>query len=340
MISRYFEINGQLLRVTSSDRDLLDSLGSFFYPYITSHDETFAAGQYFEVSASVDEKLFAHLKANLPDSPDELVTTNLKHDAEYQLRCFFSESGETVIEDEPLKLFYVTCGPQRTTLIGAPGSRMRTGLLRLLRAAWMTNQNGLIVHSSVIEKDEQGVVIVGDKYAGKTTSLLKLCTQKHYNLVANDRCLVSFDEASGPRALGVPTVINLRPETIRPFPQLRFLQTLELHGVYDLARALKIDIKPEVPVAVIVFLGYDRASSHPSYRRLSGEEIAKMLSSHLFSGREYDWVNLLKLGGVPAKGDSVSLSGISGFQLISNENQLDERANLIDGWRKNWEKLN
>ena len=334
---RNFELNEQLLRVVSPDRELLDSLGSFFYPYITSANEIPAADQCYEVSADVDAKLFDQLKANLPDSPDDLVTTNLKHDVEYELRCFFSESGETVVlEDEPLKLFYVVCGPGRTNVIGAAGSRIRTGLLRLIRAAWMRGQMGLIVHSSVVEKDGRGVVIVGDKYAGKTTSLLKLCTQKHYNIVANDRCLLRSDGSEGLRAFGVPTVINLRPETLKPFPDLRYLQTLELHGVSDLARALRIDIKSEVAVRVIVFLRYDRACEQPSYRRLSDEETAHMLSSQLFSVREYDWVKLLKLGEDPTNttGDSLPLSGVSAFQLTSNENQLDERANLIESWRR------
>ena len=327
-----FELNGQLLRVTSPDRQLLDSLRSFFYPYITSHGETYAGNECHEVSANVDEKLFAELKANLPDSPDDLVTTNLKHDTEYQLRCFFSESGETtIVEDEPLKLFYVSCGRQ-TKVIGTVGSRMRTGLLRLIRAAWMTGQSGLIVHSSVVEKDGRGVVVVGDKYAGKTTTLLKLCTQNHYSLVANDRCLLNFE--GGPHARGVPTAINLRSDTLKPFPELQYLQTLDLHGVYDLARALRIDIKPEVQCPIIVFLAYDGGCSEPSYRRLSNEETAQMLSSHLFSRREYDWIKLLKPGDIPANTvDSGSLSGISGYQLISNENQLDERANLIESWR-------
>src|SRR5262245_45384638 len=91
---RYFNINGQLLRVGSPDREALDSLISFFYPYIESHDETYPADRFYELIAIVDPKLFDYLKANLPASPDSLLTTSLKHELEYQLRCFFSESGE------------------------------------------------------------------------------------------------------------------------------------------------------------------------------------------------------------------------------------------------------
>jgi hypothetical protein len=333
---RYFDINGRLLRVGSQARELLDSLESFFHPYIDSYDDTSDADRFYELTAISDPALFDVIKANLSASPDDLLTTNLKHDLEYRLRCFFSASGEvTVIEDEPLKIFYVVFAG-RTEIVGTNGSRMRTGLLRAIRGAWMNDQPGLIVHSCVLEKNGKGIVIAGDKYSGKTTSLLKLCTQKQYNLVANDRCLLQFDESSSLRALGVPTVVNLRARTIKPFPDLQYLKTHDLLGIVDLARALSVDVKSEVEVKALVFLAYDRACEQPSYRRLSDEEKWGMLSSHLFSDREYEWVKLLKIGRVLShagnRANNVRVSDVPAFQLTSNENQLDERARLLDSW--------
>jgi hypothetical protein len=252
---RYFQSNRQLLRVATPTREMLNSLESFFYPYIESHDGTYEADQFYELTAVIDPELFDNLKAKLPASPDELLPTSLKHDLDYELRCFHSESGKiTIIEDEPLKLLYIICDQRRTMIAGKAESRIRTGLLRIIRGAWMNAYDGLIVHSSVVEKHGRGIAIVGDKYAGKTTSLLKLCTQKGYNLVANDRCLLQFDESQGLRALGVPTVINLRPETLKPFPDLQYLKTLELFGPYDFARALRIEVKAAVDVTTLVFL--------------------------------------------------------------------------------------
>ena len=333
---RYFDIKGQLLRVGSPAREILDSLGAFFYPYIESCNETYGPDRFYELTAVTDPTLFDDLRANLPDSPDDLITTNLKHDLEYELRCFFSESGElTIIEDEPLKLFYVVFA-RGTKIVGTDGSRIRTGLLRIIRSAWMNEHDGLIVHSCVMEKHGKGIVIAGDKYSGKTTSLLQLCTQKQYNLVANDRCVLQFDESNRLRALGVPTVVNLRPQTIKPFPDLQYLKASELLGVHDLARELRVDVKSEVEVKALIFLTYDRACDRLSYRPLSDEEKCSILSSHLFSDREYDWVRLLKirrgLSDVNDRVKSVRLSDVAGFQLTSNENQLDERADLLDSW--------
>lgn len=334
---RYFEINSQLLRVASPASDILDSLGSFFYPYIQSHDETHETDQFYELTAIIDPSLFESLEANLPDSPDDLLTTNLKHDLEYQLRCFSSESGEiTILEDQLLKLFYVICDQRPTLVVGTDGSRMRTGLLRIIRSAWMNDHDGVIVHSCVLEKHGRGIVIVGDKHAGKTTSLLQLCTKKQYGLVANDRCVLQSDVSSGVWALGVPTVINMRPETIKPFPELQYFKSLKLLGIYDLARTLNVEIKPEVKVTTLVFLSYERSCRQPAYRPLSNEEKTEMLSAHLFSYQEYEWVKLMKIGGGPSKTGagikSLQLSSVSGFHLISNENQLDERALLLDSW--------
>lgn len=331
---RYFGINGHWLRVASSDREILDRLGSFFYPYIETH-EHYAADRFYELTAIVDAGLFDDLKANLPPSPDDLLTTTLRHDLEYNLRCFFSKSGEiTIIEDEQLKLFYVILSGGRTKIVGTAESRMRTGLLRVIRGAWINNHDAFVVHSSVVEKHGRGVVIAGDKHAGKSTSLLQLCTQNQYGLVANDRCLLGFDKSSGLRALGVPTVVNLRPETIKPFPDLQYLKTTAILGVYDLARALAVEVKSEVEVAALVFLFYDADLDEPSYRRLAHEETREMLSRHLFSQREYEWVNLLKIGSSRSKkSDLNSLPpGVPAFQLISNERQLEERARLIDSW--------
>src|SRR5215208_7135378 len=94
---RYFDIKGQILRVGSPARDILDSLGAFFHPYIESSDQTYGSDGFYELTAFTAPTVFDDVKANLPNSPDELITTNLKHDLEYDLRCVSSESGELTI---------------------------------------------------------------------------------------------------------------------------------------------------------------------------------------------------------------------------------------------------
>ena len=242
----YFDLGGRTVRVTAPPGETLEKLRSFFHPYITSHDATHHADDPYDLAAVCEPELYDYVKANIPETPDHVLTAVLRHDFEYQLRCFYSESGEiTIIEDEPLKLFYVASGRGRAVkVISTVGSRTQTGLLRLIRSAWMLGRDALIVHGCVMEKHGRGIIVAGEKRAGKSTSLLNLCSRKGYDVIANDRLLLELNRPGERlRAVGVPTVVNLRRETLRPFPELGQLTDASLFGVYDLAKALGVNIK-------------------------------------------------------------------------------------------------
>lgn len=335
----YFDINGHTLRVTSAAREMIDSLRSFFYPYITNWNGTSCASRFCELAAIVDPGLYDYLEANLPETPDNVLTTALKHDLEYQLRCFYSESKEiTIIEDQPLNLFYVVSDHGRSTkLIATNRSRTRTGLLRVIRSAWVLSYEALIVHGCALEKHGRGIIIAGEKHAGKTTSLLNLCSRRDYDIVANDRLLLDFNQSNERlRAIGVPTVINLRRNTVKPFPELQHLINVPLFGVRDLAEALNVDVKREVEVTAIAFLSYDDDCSKPAFRSLSREESYEMVAPHLFSGREYDWVRTMKIGDIARDRAGLTkrsiLNDVACYQLSSNESQLEDVAALLDNW--------
>lgn len=330
-----FEVNGQVVRVSSADRDTIESLRGFFYPYLQIYGEGFAPGMGYELTTIFEPELYDQVKAGLPDSPDHLAVTSLKHDVDCQLRYFSSPSaGITVIDDEALKLLYVISGRGWTKVIATVASRTRTGLLRIIRASWINGRDALVVHGCALEKNGRGIIIAGDKRAGKSTSLLNLCTKKQYAIVANDRLLLSLKGAR-PHALGVPTVTNLRPETLAPFRELQHLREVPLLGVSDLAQALNVPIKREVDVSAIVFLSYARAATHLAFHPLSNEETLQQLSNHLFARREYDWVSAMKIGAPPPEDtapDHSDLGRVAGFQLMNNETHLDEAADLLDTW--------
>jgi hypothetical protein len=335
----FFDVSGQTIRIASPASETIESLRSFFNPYIESHDETYSASSFHDLHIIVDPHLYDYLKANVPKSPDDLLATALTHDLEYQLRCFYSESREIkVIEDEPLKLFYVvSSGGRSTKVIATAGSRTRTALLRMIRSAWVLTHDALIVHGSVLEKDGRGIVIAGEKHAGKTTTLLNLCTRKNYDIVANDRLLLKRNPADQRlRAIGIPTVINLRWNTVKPFPELQHLIDIPLFGVQDLAKALDVSVKSEVDVTAVAFLSYDKDCRQPVFRSLSEEESYEMLTSHLFSTREYDWVRMMNIGEAIRDRVAVEkrdiLNGVSSLHLTSNETHLEELAFLLDNW--------
>ena len=332
----YFDLNGQTVRVASPTREAIENLRSFFFPYIPSQDEAQCSDISYELIAVVEPELYDYIGANVPPSPDDVLPAVLKHDVEYQLRCFYSVSDDiTIIEDQPLKLFYLISERGRATkIVGTVGSRIQTGLLRMLRAFWVLSNDALIVHACALEKHGRGLIIAGEKHAGKTTSLLNLCSRKNYDIVANDRLLLQSNEPDASLcAIGVPTVINVRWDTVKPFPELQHLINLRLFGVNDLARALNVEVKREVKVSAVVFLSYDHGLRRPVFRSLSQDESYAMSASQFVSRREYEWARMMNVCGVgPVRAKKDLIGRVSCFQLTSNETQLEELANLLDDW--------
>jgi hypothetical protein len=316
-----------------------ENLEAFFFPYIASQGEAQCSDICYELKAVVDPELYEYLAANVPLSPDHVLPTVLKHDVEYQLRCFYSVcDGFTVVEDQPLNLFYLISEREGATkIVGKVGSRIQTGLLRILRAAWVLGHDDPIVHACALEKQGRGLIVAGEKHAGKTTSLLNLCSRKNYDIVANDRLLLRSSEGDGGLcAMGVPTVVNVRRDTVKPFPEFHHLIDLRLFSVRDLARALNVGIRREVKVSAVVFLSYDRSVRRPVFRSLSQDESRSMLASQLLSRREYEWVRIMHVPEVAPSGSDIGEQGLVGrvscFQLMSNESQLQEVATLLDDW--------
>jgi hypothetical protein len=324
--SVYFDLSDVTVRVVVPDAETIKSLRAFFDPYVLTVPE---ANNFYEITTVIDPGLYGATKTDLPSTPDAEITTTLQHDVEYKLKCFHSQAC-MVIEDEPLQVFYVVDGQnRRTQIIATEGSRVRTSLLRIIRGAWVLGQDGLIVHGCGLEKNGSGIVISGEKYAGKTTSLLSLCVNRGYDIVANDRLLLSQSGI----ARGIPTVVKLRPRTLKPFTALRHLIDVPLFGVSDLARALRVTVKKEVALKAIAFLSYDESVRKPVFRRLSLDEARQVLSSHLFTRREYEWVSLMRIGDTVRDATEKNvLSGVSCFKLSCNETHIDEVAGLLDGW--------
>jgi hypothetical protein len=335
----YFDVNGEAVRVSAPDSETIASLRAFFYPYVSSLDKSHRS---YDLTTIADPELYAFIKSNLPATADATLSTTLQHNFEYELKCFTSASGEIrIIEDEPLKLIYIVFGRKRQTkVVATDGSRIRTGLLRIIRGAWVLGHDGLIVHGCVLAKQERGILISGEKYAGKTTTLFNLCLRKGYDIVANDRLLLE-GSTSGAQltARGIPTVVKLRENTVKPFPELQHLLEAPLFSVSDLARELKVDVKREARISAIAFLFYHPDSDQPAFRELAADEAHEILLSHLFPRSEYDWVRLIGIGNaargrIEHSGNKV-LSRTQYFRLTCNETHLEDVAGLLDRWCQN-----
>ncbi|WP_083100682.1 hypothetical protein [Pseudophaeobacter leonis] len=337
--SEGFVLDKQTMRLASSSAELLDDLRSFFCPYISHGDKAAKPARICDITHVENQTIFDLIKSNLPASPDRLIPTSLNHDVDYNLRFFRSELGDaSVIEDALLGLLYVTLNHgQDIMIVSAAGSRTRTGVLRLIRSLWVLGHSAPILHGCVVAKQGRGIAIAGNKYAGKTTSLLNLCTTRGYNIVANDRAMLVAD-TPGKRlkAVGVPTVVNIRRNTVKPFPNFHHLFDASLYSVGDLAKALNVPITRDVEIGAVVFLSYLSTCDAPQTRRLSPDEAHQILATHLLSTKEYEWANEVSsnrtLTKRPATANPPVLDAVPCFELKSNETQLEAVASILDTW--------
>jgi hypothetical protein len=135
-----------------------------------------------------------------------------------------SVGHELVVFDETSKVFYLIDRDRRhVEILSASGDRSaRTALMRVVREVAMIHarRRGLLLHASCFALDGKGgVLILGAKGAGKTTLLLHALLDGAVQYVTNDRALVSEGPA-GLVATGIPTIVNLRADSLAFFPRL------------------------------------------------------------------------------------------------------------------------
>jgi hypothetical protein len=103
--------------------------------------------------------------------------------------------------------------------------RARGGLMRVVRellaSRAMSDDTSLVdLHAAAFAVSSHAVLIVGHKTAGKTTVLTHALSSGEASLVANDRVFVRATDTSV-AAVGVPTLVSIRPWTLDRYPLLR-----------------------------------------------------------------------------------------------------------------------
>ena len=102
-------------------------------------------------------------------------------------------------------------------------ARVRLSALRVVRE--MATVGALAVggriqlHASCLAWEGRCLVLAGPKRAGKTTLLARLAASTGAEIVANDRLMLR-DTAHGWQVTGVPTIVSVRPGTMRRVPDL------------------------------------------------------------------------------------------------------------------------
>lgn len=329
-----FDVNGDDIGIASPDTKIIECLSSFFFPYISEAVADKRPVDRFKLATTIDDPLYQSTLRALAEYEGEDIAVNLTHRSSYHIRIYRPNSGALRIAvDEALGVLFCVLDQERLGLaIGAQNSRMRTALLRLLRALWVRGQNAPTLHGCAVQKNRRGLVVMGEKYAGKTTSLLGLCSMRGYNIVANDRFICRPDGGVA-FAVGVPTVVNIRENTIKPFPALRPLHEAKLYAAADLSKALGVGLKAQTPISAALFLTYDGSCDALSHRRLEPSEIDAKISPHVLSADEHIWAQkLLGRGGDPSEtvGGVALLERVPCYDVRCNELHIEDRVALFD----------
>lgn len=121
--------------------------------------------------------------------------------------------------------------------------------------------NKYFIHCSVIEKNNKGIMIIGDPGSGKTTLSLYLSLNKNFEFVCNDRALLEFLD-------GVPYVTagtletSIRTGVIRQFfPMLKEkVKTSDFKNPWNTRfylgskfESLGINVKSSTPITHVLF---------------------------------------------------------------------------------------
>jgi hypothetical protein len=215
-------------------------------------------------------------------------------------------AGARLLWDERHQVFYeIVAGRASIRILAATDHvEARVALMRVVRelaAVASATEARVHLHAAAFALGDAGAAIVGAKGAGKTTLLLHALHIPGAAFVANDRLHI-HDGPLGPRARGIPTIVNVRAPTRAMFPELAARLARFHHGSTvarpgpvpaamepaagvspaQLCRAAGVEPRAESELRVIVFPGLGATGDDPRVERLPAAETARRLVAGLF----------------------------------------------------------
>jgi hypothetical protein len=127
------------------------------------------------------------------------------------------------------------------------------------------------IHAAGASYKGRGILLLGERGAGKTSLLLKLCRDYGYKLVGNDLCLLKFDKnvikfCGGTKIFGLrqfAVKIN-HPDLLQYFP--KFTKDSWLTKSFITPETLSVDIeKQTLPIYKVFFIHLDSTGEEPIY---------------------------------------------------------------------------
>jgi hypothetical protein len=229
-----------------------------------------------------------------------------------RLPAWASTPGSISAFQEDFRVLYVVDRETRSIAVLSPASNphSRTALMRVVRELAMNRSwrdRGMFLHAAAIAVGERGMLIAGEKRAGKTSLLLHLLRATAAEYVSNDRVLLPSMDAATVR--GMPTIVTVRPGTLaflpgfaaeivaRSYHYRRTLAETADHpaplrasqdGSYSLSAVqlcalLSVERRAECPPHVLLFPRITGAANAGRLRDLAPAEAAARLRRALLS---------------------------------------------------------
>ncbi|HSQ00098.1 MAG TPA: hypothetical protein VL049_22975 [Candidatus Dormibacteraeota bacterium] len=299
---------GLCTRVQSPEAAELAWLEEFLAPAFVRDDR---APSDCHVVVGDDADRLAALRAGAGHNPSQAVCLVLDG-GPVRLPTWEDGDRRVVLHDEARLAYVIAADRRHIEVVSAPANdARRTALMKLVRelamsAAW--SPRSLVLHAAAFVVGRQAILIAGPKRAGKSSLLLHALGAAGARLLANDRVVLAL----GPRraiAHGMPTIVNLRPDTVaarfadaaarraayRHRFHLTLAETEQRKPVADLTprpltcspaqlgRLLGVDLVGSAAAAVLLLPRVDAAANGIALRRLDDDEAARRLPDALFA---------------------------------------------------------
>jgi hypothetical protein len=200
----------------------------------------------------------------------------------------YSGTGATLL-NVPLAGRYLISDGREIVIDPAAGASERHVRLFLLGSAFgaLLHQRGVVpLHANAIEIDGHAVAFAGHSGAGKST-LAAWFHDQGYRVLADDVCVIRFDEAGRPLAFpGIPR-LRLWREALEAGGRTaeEYVRSFDDMDKYDVPTRARTEAAAAIPLSRIYMLAKaEPGGEGPSVQRITGAESVNAIVSNTYRG--------------------------------------------------------
>ena len=207
-------------------------------------------------------------------------------------------------------------------------------------------------HGGAVEINGSAIAFLGNKKAGKTSSILSMIIAEHTNYIANDDLMLSFEERIW--AYGWPRTLSVRKDTISMMGmknEHHFSNESHPSNVYlrengcnseneyffpiEISRLGNVDIIPKAELKIVIFTEFDEnVRGIPEIMELETEVMKKKLLENFRVEPEKYCAFLREYFEIPnekiiLKKIDILCNSIKAYKIKQSFNQLDKTSKCI-----------